>query len=363
MPSGSTFEADLRAVRERRGLALDEIQQQTRIPVDVLRRFEEGDLVGDSSYNEVYLKAFLRSYAKAVGVPSGKVVAAYEAHRSGGYRGELAPDFDSGSPPPAETPPRAPDARDPAPNADTREGATGATPPAETAREAPPRSSAPPAVQALATAQAQQAAERPASPAPEARTRVAKPAVAGARRSFDKNWGTILGLFGLLVVALGAALWFLVFDGDSPEDEDAPETVTVGDGQQAEIDSSGVGTGAAGGGPQLQVPIAVTVTAGGDGLQWFRVSQDAEERTPHWIDQGASQTFEADSALVLWGEGNEAGPALAFDEATFEIQGQRFSPPNGRAVRITRANGQPFLDSLATATASGAGRHRVAPTR
>ena len=66
VPSG-TFEADLRATREARGLSLDDIQQQTRIPVDVLRRFEAGDLVGDPTFNQVYLKAFLQSYAKAVG--------------------------------------------------------------------------------------------------------------------------------------------------------------------------------------------------------------------------------------------------------------------------------------------------------
>ncbi len=353
VPTGSSFEADLRATREGRDLTLDEIQQQTRIPVDVLRRFEEGDLVGDATYNEVYLKAFLQSYAKAVGVPVARVMAAYQAHTAGSYRGELAPGFDPGEAPdartsaPDPTPMSSSDAASPTPS----EPAPPSEPAAEAApaKPTPPARSAPPAVEALATAQARKASARP-TPPPSTSTRVSRPAVPSARRSFDKNWGTILGLFAVLVVALGLALWFLVFGGDRPDDDDAPATVTVGDGQEARIDSAGVGAGAAAGGPQLQLPIRVTVTAGGDGLQWFRVTEDAGERTPHWIDQGAAQIFEADSALVLWGEGNESGPAYVFDEATFEIQGQRFTPASGQAVRITRANGQRFLDSLATAS-------------
>ena len=348
MPTGSPFESDLRAVREDRGLSLDEIQQETRIPVDVLRRFEEGDLVGDPSYNEVYLKAFLKSYAKAVGLPVGRVLTAYDAHRSGSYAGDLATGSASASGPDAP-PAKAPDApaaptvpaepepvRDEAPQVATSDPDPPSAPPAPR-----PASGVPPAVQALASTPSP--AERPAPVRTTTSTRVSRPAVPTARRSFDKNWGTILGLFGVLVVGLAVALWFLVFDGgDDPIEIETPDAVAVGsEGSDADDEAE------AGGGPPLEIPIRLVVNAQGDGLQWFRVTEDSDDRTPYWIDMGSSRTFEADSAIVVWGEGNEAGPALAFEEASFELQGIPFSYPSGKTLRITRSTGQRLLDSLA----------------
>ncbi|WP_420457415.1 helix-turn-helix domain-containing protein [Rubrivirga sp.] len=349
MPSGP-FEADLRAAREARGLSLSDIQQQTRIPVDVLRRFEEGDLVGDPTYNEVYLKAFLQSYGKAVGVAPSAITAAYAAQKAGSYDGALHPDFDPASAPARASPsgpattarrPAPSDAEpaDPAP-ADAERPAAEPGPPAAASGPAP-------AVQALRNTPPPEA--RPAEPErPTAPARVNRPAVPTARRSFDKNWTTILALFGAVVVALALAFYFLIFAGDSPDD-DAPDTIAVGAaGEEVAIDSSGIGAGAAAG-PRLQLPIRAVVTAGGDGLQSFRVTQDAGDRRPYWIDQGASETFEADSVLVLWGE----DPGSDFSEATVEIQGLRFTPRSGRALRLDRQSGQAVLDSLAAADAAG----------
>ena len=79
-----------------------------------------------------------------------------------------------------------------------------------------------------------------------------------------------------------------------------------------------------------------------------RVTEDAEDRRPYWIDLGTSQDFQADSLLILWGE----DPSSDFSEATVELQGIRFTPQSGRALRIDRQSGQRLLDSLATAPAS-----------
>ena len=340
MPPGPTFEADLRAVREARGLSLDEIQQQTRIPVDVLRRFEEGGLVGDPTYNDVYLKAFMQSYAKAVGVPAAEVLEARRQQAAGAYDGGLHPDGAGVTPPRrtggagGEGPPRAS-----APEDAHLAGAAPDRPP-------PPQSgAAAPAVRALSAAPDPTVRKTADAPAPPPSARVSRPAVPTAKRSFDKNWGAILGLFAVAVAALAAALYVLVFAGDDAPDADGPETVSIGDGATAEVDTSGVGAGAAGGGPQLQLPIEVTVEAtGGNGLQSFRVTEDDEDRQPYWINLGESQTFTADSALVLWGQ-DTPNPG----EATYVFQGQRFTPADAAPLRITRETGQRILDSLAAA--------------
>lgn len=366
VPSGTTFETDLRAIREAKGLSLSDIQQQTRIPVDVLRRFEEGELVADPTYNEVYLKAFLQSYAKAVGMAPSKVIAAYGEQKAGAYNGGLHPESA-----PADSSPASPERSAPEPEASPestapRAGVPTPEPPARESRPPdptpqadepePPKSaasSAPPAVQALQKNPPSDTRSAPKEPAKTlAQARVNRPAVPSARRSFDKNWTTILALFALVVVALGLAFYFLIWAGDESDADPAEDTVAVGVDAETpvDIDSSGIGAGAAAGGPQLQFPLQAVVTAGGDGLQSFRVTTDDGDRRPYWIEVGVSETFEADSVLILWGE----DPTQDFSEATVEIQGQRFTPQSGQPLRIDRQSGQRLLDSLATAPSAPA---------
>lgn len=355
MASATPFETDLRAVRDARGTTLDQIQQQTRIPVDVLSRFEDGRLLRDETYNEVYLRAFLKSYAKAVGLSQGDVVAAYDLHRAGRYDGRLHPEHVPGAEPPPTEPAAEPSA---GPDATDSLAAPAAIPaglpstddrrPPPTPRVEPPTPRTPAAAVTPAVAPAVEAlrqnpeatARLTPSAAPVAGTRVARPGVPGARRSFDKNWGTILALFGGFVVLLGTALYFLIFRGGDAPDNDAP---LAADGNAAAIGSARVGAGAAGSGPRLQMPLRVTVSAGGDGLQSFRATADRGDRRPYWVNGGEAQVFEADSALVLWGEGD----TMSFEEATLELQGQRWTPPSGRPVRLDAQRGQALLDSLA----------------
>ena len=313
--SGSSLESDLRAAREAKGLSLDDIQAETRIPVHILKQFEEGRLVGDPTYNAVYLKAFLKSYAKSVGVPQADVLAAYEATK-GGRR--PAPPREEPAPPP--TPP--PAAPEPAP-APVTPAASTSPPPAPV----PPRPAA-----AVAAA--------PSRPAVSTGGRVSRPPVPSARRSFDKNWGTIIGLFVAVVAVLAAALYFLVFQPDAEPVEDV--VVTEG-GEVTAIDSAGVGAGAATTAPQLQLPIRVTAYAGGNGLQNLRVTEEPAERLGHWIETGDSKTFESDQAVVLWGEDGD----WSSGDAVLELQGQRWTPSGAVPLRIDAAGGQRLLDSLA----------------
>ena len=314
----SAFETDLRIVRESRSQTLDQIQQETRIPVDVLKRFEDGALAGDPTFNTVYLVALLRTYARAVGLPQADVVAAHERARNGTYRGELHPDYDG----PAPAPPAA-RASDLAPQLVPPDPLPPVLRPVASEAGRPPAAPAAPPVEAL----------RAAAAAPVA-SRVARPAVPGARRSYDKNWGAIVGLSVAVVAALALAVYFLMF-------RDTPEPVADA-ALVARIDSAAVGAGVGAGGRRFQTPISITVTASGDGLQSFRVSLDGD-RAPRWISTGEAATFAADSSLILWGEGTSG----AFSDAVVELQGVRWTPRDGRPVTISRATGQRLLDSLA----------------
>ena len=341
--SGSpSFEADFTDLRESRGLSLDDLHHETRIPVDVLRRFESGSLLADSSFSDVYLRAFMKSYAKALGVPQSQALAAFDAHAAGRYAGQLREDYTPPTPsaPPATPAPVSPDApRAEAPDAPAENR------PAPT----PPSREAAPAVQALRTGGTAVPAERRQEPTVEA-TRVNRPIVPTAKRSFDKNWGTLGGLAFVLIAAVALAFWFLVLRDDGPDDE----VVATDDTQEdtAAPDTTEAPEGPVG--PRLQTPIVVTVNAEGDGLQWFRYSTDGEGSFT-WVDTGSSETFTADSSVVLLGEGNQGGTAYDFEETTVELQGMRWKPANGSAVRVSLRNGQALLDSLARAGVSAGG--------
>lgn len=65
--------------RRLRNISLEEISQRTRISMKMLRALEEGrweDLPA-----EVYVKGFLRSYARYVGLDENEVILRYESYR------------------------------------------------------------------------------------------------------------------------------------------------------------------------------------------------------------------------------------------------------------------------------------------
>lgn len=69
----------LRQLREARGLTQEAVSLETRIPVASIRKIEENrfaELPG-----EVFVRGFLRAYARAVGADPVRVVAVYDEQR------------------------------------------------------------------------------------------------------------------------------------------------------------------------------------------------------------------------------------------------------------------------------------------
>lgn len=75
----ATVGALLRKLREARGLTQEAVSMETRIPVVSIRKIEENrfaELPG-----EVFVRGFLRAYARAVGADPSRVVAVYDDQR------------------------------------------------------------------------------------------------------------------------------------------------------------------------------------------------------------------------------------------------------------------------------------------
>ncbi|HTE51724.1 MAG TPA: helix-turn-helix transcriptional regulator [Kofleriaceae bacterium] len=75
--SREEFCSSLRAARERAGLTIEEITRVTRIPEHQLRRLESGEFEGLPG--DVFVRGFLRSYARCVRLDADDVVARYAA--------------------------------------------------------------------------------------------------------------------------------------------------------------------------------------------------------------------------------------------------------------------------------------------
>jgi cytoskeletal protein RodZ len=69
----------LREQREAKGMSIEEVSRSTRVPVSSVERIEHDQF--DELPGEVFVRGFLKSYARAVGVPQEEVLARYTASR------------------------------------------------------------------------------------------------------------------------------------------------------------------------------------------------------------------------------------------------------------------------------------------
>lgn len=89
-PSGSSFPDDIRTIREKHGVAREEIHERTKISLENIQRFERGELDRHPHFNDVYLRALVRAYAEALGISEEVALQGLERSRAGSYEGELA---------------------------------------------------------------------------------------------------------------------------------------------------------------------------------------------------------------------------------------------------------------------------------
>jgi cytoskeletal protein RodZ len=69
----------LRDLREQRKMSVEEVSRATRVPMASVERIETDRF--DELPGEVFVRGFLKSYARAVGVPADDVLSRYTASR------------------------------------------------------------------------------------------------------------------------------------------------------------------------------------------------------------------------------------------------------------------------------------------
>jgi len=81
---------DLVSVREAAGLKPNDIFEKTRIPLNIIDEIERGTIFTNRNHQLTYIRSYVRSYAKAIGIHEDDIVEALDQHQADRYEGLLA---------------------------------------------------------------------------------------------------------------------------------------------------------------------------------------------------------------------------------------------------------------------------------
>jgi hypothetical protein len=81
---------DLAAVRIKNDLSIEEVQKITKIPAHILHYIEDDSIFTRIDENTTYIRSYVRSYAKAIGISEAEIVHALDQVEAGNYGGSLA---------------------------------------------------------------------------------------------------------------------------------------------------------------------------------------------------------------------------------------------------------------------------------
>lgn len=84
------FLTDLAAVRVKKKVSLEDIQAVTKVYPYIITQFEEEGLQGHPLFNDLYVRAFVRSYAQILGISPDEISRIYDQASKGSYRRQLA---------------------------------------------------------------------------------------------------------------------------------------------------------------------------------------------------------------------------------------------------------------------------------
>ena len=319
------FLTDLSAIRTKKEVTLDDLRIATKVYPHIISEFETNGLDGHPLFNNVYVRALVRSYAHAVGISAEEVVELYGKAVDGEYRRELAVAHLGLSP--ADVPGEQP--------ATVQENAEPVFKPDNFDFEVPPSTTS--------SRVTWVAAESEKKPDPLAGIRNMLASIL-SKESALIQWGTVAigGGIGLLLI-----MQLLAAQGSS-ENEVLPPVeneVTAAIPQPVElapleVDEPEVKEPPA---PVRQTPFVlkdsldVFVVASSGKLDPFRVRVDNDLRRPYWLDSGDSMQFRMGTRIVV--EDNLEAMKIVLEGYNYPL----YSTDSTAQIVITRDTARAFL--------------------
>lgn len=80
---------DLESIRKSKHLTLEDIQNAIKIPTYTISEIENDRIWTESTQSKTYIRSFIRSYARFLGIPEKEIVSALDARESGNYNSNL----------------------------------------------------------------------------------------------------------------------------------------------------------------------------------------------------------------------------------------------------------------------------------
>lgn len=360
--AGKRFAGDMRRVRLDRDVSLASIHEQTQIAETLLESFERGGLYDHSTFNEVYLRSFVRAYAAAIGISPDTAVSGLESALQGDYQNALAVEYlqeepeEAGEEPTDEGPGHAasddsgasePTVEDVRPDDAGSESAD----PSQSGDESPVPSeedsttvdnddienTPDPGGAVGPPVGADDAPPHPASGTAGDRQRDAWP------QTLVLSIGTAVLVLGLV----GIGLWY-AFGGNasSTSSPGAPDTVDerssspAGPSSEDTMQAGEPSQGAPPGGeseddapvasPTLEDTLHLTLRADST-VSGIRIRRDEDLRRPYWIEQGDAAAFPFTSRVIV-----ENG----LDDVSLYLENRRVQPTPDSAGRIILDRGR-----------------------
>ncbi|MEM6648505.1 MAG: helix-turn-helix domain-containing protein [Bacteroidota bacterium] len=307
--AAAEFAQDLKAIREKHAVALHEVQDRTKVPLDVLERFETNLLIDNQHHNRVYIRALVRSYVAVLKLDEEQTLDALDTVLEGEYNRELAvahlglkkPKVDPSPPKPKSAPPSA-----------------AAPPPVAKPVPLPPKPSAtvPPRPDVLReTARSSQ--DTTGGPSPFA------------------SLGPAVGA-GVLVLALAAAVAFWAVTREGPEASMPPDAQEEAERAVEEAPPPPPTPASVG------ETIDVRIVAQPGPVLGVRLTADADLRRPYWIEPDSVRAVSVQERLVIEDQ---------WERFRLEVEGYDY--PTSERVRdaqnrlvLTKPVVQAFLDSV-----------------
>ena len=85
----ATFSNDLVAIRKGQKKSIKDVFETSRIPVHIIEQIENGTIFANFESNQVYLRSFIRTYAKALKINENDILKALDAVSNDSYDGFL----------------------------------------------------------------------------------------------------------------------------------------------------------------------------------------------------------------------------------------------------------------------------------
>ena len=320
--SGAQFARDLRRIRVEKDLTIQDIHDETRISVDLIESFEKHGLFEHPSFNQVYLRSFVRSYASSIGIDADLALEGLKAALEGKYGNQLAVKYLDVTP---ETPPVEP--------SEEEDGASAESSSPDEEEPSEPTPTAEKAPEPGEPITSSDASSSPPSFLPE-----------GSQRGVLIT----LGIVGILVIIWGVfSLTDTSLTSDStPETATSPASDTAAEPATTAPDTAAqpVTPPADTQGVPAAAPIALgdtmyfTLVAQESPIEGIRIRRDDDLRRPYWVEQGQAAVFPTQQEIVI---------APMSDDYQLLLNGYRWPRGAQGELTITRADARSFLDSAA----------------